>query len=104
MDRPALIEDTLRAIRSAAPRLPWRTVCFQQGVALHWMLRRRGVASRLHYGVRQDRENGLTAHVWVSIDGANVLGGENASDFSCLATFPDRETDEGHADGGRCAG
>ena len=63
-------------------------MCFQRGLALHLMARRRGVASVLHYGVAQDPAEGLAAHVWVSVDGHTVIGGEQAPRFTCLARFP----------------
>lgn len=84
----AFIRKARWAVEAWAERVPWRAVCFQRGLALHFMLRRRGIASVLHYGVAQDREKGLRAHVWVSVEGSNVIGGEEASDFACLATFP----------------
>ena len=83
------IRDSIWAIEALAARVPWRAVCFQQGLALHLMLRRRGVASRVHYGVRQDPVEGLVAHVWVSVDHLIVLGGGTAPLFAELATFPD---------------
>jgi hypothetical protein len=75
-------------VRAAAPFLPWRIVCFQKGVALHLMLRRRGVPSILHYGVAQAGEDGIKAHVWVSAEGVDLIGGAEARGFTCLATFP----------------
>jgi hypothetical protein len=54
---------------------------------LHWMLQRRGLHSRLHYGVGRSAGD-LRAHVWVSCAGRNVIGGEIAHDFTCLATYP----------------
>jgi len=83
--------ETVRRARSAvtgwARRVPWRAVCFQKGLALHWMLRRRGIASTLLYGARRDGE-GLAAHVWVDVEGETVIGGEVAPVFGCLARFP----------------
>ena len=76
------------AVEACSKRLPWRTVCFQKGLALHKLLQRRGVASALHYGVANDAERGLTAHVWVSHGGEAIIGGEEAGRFTCLATFP----------------
>lgn len=69
-------------------RVPWRAVCFQRGLALHWMLQRRGIASRLHYGVAPTGEEGISAHVWISVGGRDWLGGEEAARFQCLAIFP----------------
>lgn len=76
------------AVQVCSTRVPWRAVCFQKGLALHLMLRRRGIASVLHYGVAQDEVEGLKAHVWVGVGGQTVLGGAEAPRFSCLATFP----------------
>jgi len=76
------------AIKASAPYLPWKTACFQEGLALHAMLRRRGLASVLHYGVGQSPGRGLTAHVWVSVDGRILIGEEEAGSHACLASFP----------------
>ncbi len=87
---PACASETARrtvwAVRAWARRVPWKAVCFQQGLAVHAMLRRRGVPSHLHYGVSQ--ADGLKAHVWVSAAGRDVIGGEEAAGFTCLATYP----------------
>ena len=76
------------AVTRWADRVPWRTVCFQKGLALHLMLRRRGIPSILHYGVAQDDADGLKAHVWVGVGDAIVLGGEEAERFTRVASFP----------------
>ena len=77
------------AVEAWGRRVPWRAVCFQRGLAVHWMLRRRGIASLLHYGVGRVDSERLAAHVWVSVGGRDVIGGEEAPKFACLATFPD---------------
>ena len=76
------------ATEACARHLPWRIVCFQKGLALHKLLRRRGIATCLHYGVAQDRQRGLTAHVWVTHEGEAVIGGEEAAGYTCLASYP----------------
>ncbi|MCW3797521.1 lasso peptide biosynthesis B2 protein [Sphingomonas sp. BN140010] len=76
------------AVRRASRRLPWRTLCFQEGLATHWMLRRRGLASRLHYGIRQQAD-ALSAHVWVEVGGMPVIGAEEpATAHSPVAVYP----------------
>jgi hypothetical protein len=79
------------AVNAWGKRVPWRAVCFQRGLAAHLMLRRRGLPSVLHYGVTQDGDQGLAAHVWVSLGGYAVTGGEDAPRFSRLASFPPEE-------------
>ncbi len=76
------------AITACAPRFPWRVVCFQQGLAAHFMLRRRGIPSVLYYGAAPDTRRGLSAHVWVRDGDADVVGCEIASRFATLTTFP----------------
>ena len=76
------------AVEAWGRRVPWRSVCFQRGLAFHVMLRRRGIDSRLHYGVSPSGEAGLSAHVWISVSGRIWLGGEEAPRFALLATFP----------------
>lgn len=78
----------VRAVDRASRRLPWKTVCFQQGLAVHWLLRRRSIPSVLHYGIRI-AEKGMSAHVWVTLDGEVLIGGEEASRHAQVASFPD---------------
>jgi hypothetical protein len=82
------IERVRWAIEACGRRLPWRIVCFQKGLALHRLLQRRGIPTTLHYGVAQNVERGLTAHVWVTFEGNPIIGGEEAIGYTCLATFP----------------
>jgi hypothetical protein len=83
---PGEIEALKRGVVAWARRAPWRVVCFQQALALQMLLRRRGIASLLHYGIAQ--EDALKAHVWLSVDGETVIGGEEAPRFAEVACFP----------------
>jgi hypothetical protein len=84
---PEIVRRARSAVTGWSRRVPWRAVCFQKGLALHWMLRRRGIPSVLLYGARREGE-GLAAHVWIDVDGETVIGGEEAPGFACLARFP----------------
>jgi hypothetical protein len=78
------------AVEAAARRLPWRTMCIQKGLAVQRLLRTAGVDAVLHYGARRGADSGkLEAHVWISVDGRTVIGGEEAAGFPELAVFPD---------------
>ena len=76
------------AVEVVAARVPWKTVCFQKGLALQAMLRRRGIDAQLHYGVGFDAERSVRAHVWVSAEGDIVIGGTEAPEFRLLASMP----------------
>ena len=83
------IAATVWAVQAAARRLPWRIVCIQSGIAVQRMLRRRGVDARLHYGIARPGETtDLQAHVWVTVDGTAVIGGEEAAKFAPVAEYP----------------
>jgi hypothetical protein len=77
-----------RSVERAAALVPWRTVCLQKGLALQWMLRRRGIDARLHYGIGKDDVGALCAHVWVSAGAAMLIGSEQAPHFQTVATYP----------------
>jgi hypothetical protein len=87
--RKGSLHQQVWAVEAAARRLPWRTVCIEKGLVLQRLLRSSGVAALLHYGARNDPDSGkLEAHVWVTVDGVPVIGGEQASDFAAIAAYP----------------
>ena len=79
------------AVLACARRVPFRAMCFEQGLAAQWMLRRRGVPSTLYYGAAPDDAKGLAAHVWVKDGDIPVVGCEVADRFAILAMFPPRQ-------------
>jgi len=88
--------DVKTAVRRASRVAPFRAVCLQQAVAASVLLRRRGLASEIHFGVaRPDRSSGqpgdsLTAHAWTTCAGETVTGGANKEGFVPIAIFVPR--------------
>ena len=83
-----LIRSTSWAVNFSARHVPWRTFCFHKGIAAQQILRRRGLAASLHYGVKSSSGTRFAAHVWVTCEGTVVVGGEGgASKFTELAAF-----------------
>lgn len=76
-----------RALQAWNRRLPWRTMCFEQGLAAMRILRRRGHEATLHYGARGAGDT-LKAHVWVTSGDVPVVGCEDAQEFRELRRFP----------------
>lgn len=76
------------AIDVCVRHLPIRLVCFPQGLAAQWLLRRRKVPSAFYYGARPDRVKGLVAHVWVSYGGRAVIGANEAQNMGVLHRLP----------------
>ena len=82
-----------RMVEIARDKVPWRAKCFESALCLRTMLRRRGIASTLHYGIGAEKSGALNAHVWLSVGGEVLIGGENAAEFACVATFSDEAAD-----------
>ena len=61
-------------------------LCLPRALAIHAMLRRRGIASRLCLGVARDGQN-LIAHAWVEIGETTVNSDPAFAHFTRLAQF-----------------
>ncbi len=70
------------AVLSVARYGPLSFVCFPQTLAAHAMLRRRGISSIMHYGVRRSADRKMRAHTWLEVDHRMLLGGESALLFA----------------------
>ena len=75
------------ALKACGNRVPWKAVCFQRALAAQLMLRRRGFAAMLGYGIRRDEAGALAAHVWTRSGDVDVVGCENAADFHLLTSL-----------------
>jgi len=62
------------AVRTSAPWMPFRSVCLQQAMAAHAMLRRRGIPSVMHFGAGKSGEKPIDAHAWLDAAGVKVTG------------------------------
>jgi hypothetical protein len=77
-------ETVARLVRVAAERGPYRARCLPQSLVLHWLLQRRGVASRIVFGARKADEQ-MQAHAWVEVNGVTLSQDHGAyRDFSPL--------------------
>ncbi len=75
-----------RMIARVERRLPWKSNCLVEALAARAMLRRRRIASVLHFGVTRS-EGRLTAHAWLEAGEGCVCGGREAAGFTHLAGF-----------------
>lgn len=75
-----------RAIARAARHVPFRAVCLQQAFAALLMLRRRGLAATVHFGLLRDGDE-LKAHAWSRCGEVPVTGVAAARGFTPIAAF-----------------
>lgn len=74
------------AVAAAARHLPFRSTCLIESLAADVMLRRRGYASEIRFGVRPPDRGGLAAHAWVEHDGTIVSGAlDELPEYSVLS-------------------
>ena len=69
-----------------AERLPFKSMCFAQGIAADRMLKRGGIRHILHYGVLRDNSE-LKAHVWVTTAGQGVVGVSASRGYTEIAQY-----------------
>ncbi len=74
----------------AARRLPWHSTCLVMALAARAMLRRRGIASVMRFGMRRGEDGQLEAHAWLEAGGGVVCGGPAAEGFVPIASFSRR--------------
>ena len=77
------------AVAAVARRAPFRTTCLVESLAADAMLRRRGYASEIRFGVRPPSRGAITAHAWVEHEGAVVFGAVNELAEYSVLSMPD---------------
>lgn len=84
--RLARAEAVGRRTAFVAGRLPWHSTCLVRAVACQLLLLRRGIhGAAIRLGVRKAADGALEAHAWLLLDGAVLIGGEEAMGFVPLA-------------------
>ncbi len=81
-DATEIAESIRWAVLTVARYGPLSFVCFPQALAGHAMLRRRGIRSIVHYGVRRAADRTMRAHTWLEVNHHMLLGGESALLFA----------------------
>jgi Transglutaminase-like superfamily len=85
--RLKMIRQTRWAVLTCVRHTPWRAVCFQQGLAAQFMLRRRSVPSTMFYGAALESADKLKAHAWVRAADIDVIGCEISNRYTVVMTF-----------------
>jgi len=82
-----LAEEVGWAVTRSARYVPFRAVCLPQAMAARIMLKRRGVASVLHFGAGRGQDKPLDAHAWLDAAGVEVTGYPVAKNFAEIGCF-----------------
>lgn len=90
-----LARKVARVVRRVARRAPFSAVCLPQAMAVQWILRRRGIPSRLFFGARRrpcpesaphtdGSASGMDFHAWLTVGDDCVLGGAERDTYVAL--------------------
>jgi hypothetical protein len=88
-DDVLLTEAVRWAVDRSARHLPFKAVCLPQAIAAMAMLQRRGIPSRIHFGLRRcvDSDRRLEAHAWLDAGGVEITGYPVGPEFVEVACF-----------------
>ncbi len=80
-----LAEKTGIRIYRTAQKLPWRSVCLDQALALALVLRILKVKFRFHLGINKTKE--LKAHAWITSGGRIIIGWHPGDEYTEVGVF-----------------
>ncbi len=76
-----------KMIKKASAYAPFRTLCFEQALALKLMLKQRGIACTIYFGIKKNENSKLKAHAWTRV-GKNYLTGKIGKEkYQLISTF-----------------
>lgn len=87
IEQAATATDIGWAVTRAARYVPFRAVCLPQAMAARLMLKRRGIASVLHFGGGKGQRTPYEAHAWLDAAGVEVTGYPVAEGFAEIGCF-----------------
>ena len=71
-----------KLISQIADRMPFRAVCLPQAMTGRWILKRRGVRSRIMMGARKGRsDKPIELHAWLMVEDRCITGDRNRQSF-----------------------
>jgi hypothetical protein len=86
-EQALLAKEVSWAVTRAAVHVPFRAVCLPQAMAGRIMLKRRGIASAMHFGAAKGTDKPIDAHAWLDAAGVKVTGYPVGPQFAEIACF-----------------
>ena len=86
-EQAQLAKDISWAVTRGAVHVPFKAVCLPQAMAARIMLKRRGVASAMHFGAARGTDKPLDAHAWLDAAGVKVTGYPVGPQYAEIACF-----------------
>lgn len=70
--------------------LVFKPVCWKRATILHRYLALNGIATRIVFGVRKEKDGGISGHAWLETGGRPLLE-KTAPDYVVTYTFPSND-------------
>jgi Transglutaminase-like superfamily len=68
--------------------LTLKPICWKRAAILHRYLARKGINSRIHFGVRNNADGAVSGHAWLESGGTAVLESQ-PPDYVVTYSFPE---------------
>jgi hypothetical protein len=78
------------AVETAARYTPWESACLAQAITGKFLLKQRGLGTRLFLGMKKDLDGKLSAHAWLKAGRIILIGASGHETFTVLSVFMDR--------------
>jgi hypothetical protein len=75
------------ALLRLARRVPWKSKCLDQALAMQRMLGRRGLATTTYFGMIRDKTGKWTAHAWVRCGNIWAIGYQTDREYTVVGTY-----------------
>jgi hypothetical protein len=75
------------AIETAAQHTPWESACLAQAITGKYLLKRRGLETRLFLGMKKDQSGKFLAHAWLKAGSELLIGAHGHETFTVLSVF-----------------
>ncbi|MBL4710637.1 MAG: lasso peptide biosynthesis B2 protein [Flavobacteriales bacterium] len=77
-----------KSINKLSNYTPFRSMCFEQALALKFLLNKKGIASTIYLGVlKVEDESKLKAHAWTRVGNVYPTGNKGKESFTIISTF-----------------
>jgi hypothetical protein len=89
-DPPKWVRRIAWAVETAARQTPWESACLAQAITGKFLLKQRGLVTRLFLGMKKDQQGKLSAHAWLKAGNAIIIGANGHETFTVLSVFLDK--------------
>jgi hypothetical protein len=83
---PNVVHNISRQIKNVSSIVPWDFNCLVQAAVGKIILRRKKIASTIHFGVKKE-DNSMKAHAWLKVGSEILLGGEIVDQYTEVSSF-----------------